>query len=141
MRISAPLVALLLLLVCGSPALAQEVQKPESTIGLMSFKFVRGLTNVVTAVVELPKQTYLTIRDEGGIGYVIGPMKGVGMTALRAVGGAAEMVFFVVPQPGSYDPILDPDFVWNGWEDHRAASFHEPAAAPQQPPPAEPKGE
>ena len=82
----------------------------------MSFKFARGLANVTTSIVELPKQSYLTVRDRGSVGYVIGPLKGIGMTVYRAVIGAVETVFFMVPQPGYYDPMVNPDFVWNGWE-------------------------
>jgi putative exosortase-associated protein (TIGR04073 family) len=83
----------------------------------MAFKFTRGITNVATSVVEVPKQSYLTVRDQGAVGCVIGPMKGLGMTMYRTLIGTIETIFFLVPQPGYYDPMIDPDFVWNGWGD------------------------
>jgi putative exosortase-associated protein (TIGR04073 family) len=116
MRLPAMIGTLLLLVSFSVSCLAQEESKPEFVAGKMSVKFVRGITNVATSVVELPKQTYLTVRDEGAVGYIIGPLKGIGMTVLRALGGAAETVFFLVPQPGYYDPVMNPDYVWNGWE-------------------------
>ena len=39
------------------------------------------------------------------------------MTLYRAFTGIIETVFFLVPQPGYYDPMIDPEFVWNGWEE------------------------
>ena len=114
------------------PCFAQEEVKPEWIVGKMSMKFVRGITNVATSVVELPKQTYLTIRDEGAIGYAIGPLKGIGMTVLRALGGAAETVFFLVPQPGYYDPIMNPPYVWEGWEPKGVRSFEEEETGKQE---------
>lgn len=119
MRIFAALVPLLLLLCCATPGFAQEEQKPEAIVEKMAFKLARGLANVTTSIVELPKQSYLTVRDRGNAGYVIGPLKGIGMTLYRALMGTAETVFFLVPQPGYYDPMIDPDYVWNGWEEKR----------------------
>ncbi len=117
---SAVLALTLLMLVVASPCLAIEAQKPEAIADKMAFKFARGITNVATAIVEIPKQSYLTVRDRGGVGYVVGPLKGLGMTFYRGLVGVAETVFFMVPQPGYYDPMIDPDYVWKGWEDRRA---------------------
>ena len=108
------------------PATAAEMPKPESIAEKMSFKLVRGVTNFATSIVELPKQTILTARNHGTIGYVVGPIKGVGMTLYRCFIGLTETVFFMVPQPGYYDPMIDPEFVWQGWDEQRAET------APQQ---------
>ena len=101
------------------PAFANEMPKPESIAEKMSFKLVRGATNFFTSIVELPKQTILTARNHGTVGYVVGPIKGVGMTFYRAFIGVTETIFFMVPQPGYYDPMIDPEFVWQGWDDQR----------------------
>jgi putative exosortase-associated protein (TIGR04073 family) len=103
----------------ASSAFAQETQRSEVIVEKMAFKFVRGVTNAATSIVELPKQSYLTIRDRGAVGYVIGPLKGIGMTIYRAFTGVVETTFFLVPQPGYYDSMISPDFVWKGWEDVR----------------------
>jgi putative exosortase-associated protein (TIGR04073 family) len=109
-----------------SPVFAQDAPRSELIVEKMSFKLVRGITNMVTAIAELPKQSYLTVRDRGAIGYVVGPIKGIGMTAYRAFIGAAETIFFLVPQPGYYDPMIDPDYVWKGWEEQRVAQPAQP---------------
>jgi putative exosortase-associated protein (TIGR04073 family) len=101
------------------PAFASEMPKPEAIAEKMSFKLVRGTTNFFTSIVELPKQTILTGRNHGAVGYVVGPLKGVGMTFYRAFIGLTEAVFFLVPQPGYYDPMMEPEFVWQGWDDQR----------------------
>jgi putative exosortase-associated protein (TIGR04073 family) len=98
------------------PAFATETPKPESIAEKMSFKLVRGMTNIATSIVELPKQTYLTGRTHGAVGYVVGPIKGTVMTLYRGLIGLTETLFFLVPQPGYYDPMIDPEFVWKGWE-------------------------
>ena len=110
---------LLISMILTVGAYAQETQRSEVIVEKMASKFVRGVTNMVTSVVELPKQTYLTARDRGAVGYVIGPLKGIGMTAYRAFTGAVETAFFLVPQPGYYDSMITPDFVWKGWEENR----------------------
>ena len=95
----------------------------------MSFKLARGVTNIATCIAEIPKQTYLTTQARGTIGYVIGPMKGIGMTLYRGFTGAIDTVFFLVPQPGYYDPMIDPEFVWKGWEEARYDRSKEAEAA------------
>jgi putative exosortase-associated protein (TIGR04073 family) len=126
-------VAILLNFLVAMPAFASEMPKPESIAEKMSFKLVRGATNFVTAIVELPKQTILTGRNHGAVGYVVGPIKGVGMTLYRGLIGLTEAVFFLVPQPGYYDPMMDPEFVWQGWDEQRATlPSSEEAAMPQE---------
>ncbi len=139
MRIVAVVISLLVLVGITTPCRAQEVVKPESIVEKMSFKFARGLANVATSIVELPKQTYLTVRDRGGVGYVIGPLKGIGMTVYRAVMGGVETIFFMVPQPGYFDPMVDPEFVWKGWEPKRPEPVK--AQLPEQDTPSEKKGD
>jgi putative exosortase-associated protein (TIGR04073 family) len=117
-----PCIAFLTLLIvvgCIFPAFAQETQRPDVIVEKMSFKLARGFTNAATCIVEVPKQIYLTGRDRGAVGYAIGPLKGIGMTLYRAFAGVTETVLFLVPQPGYYDSMIDPDFVWKGWEDNR----------------------
>jgi len=127
--------AISILLLLTIPAFAADMPKPESIAEKMSFKLVRGVTNFATAIVELPKQTILTVQNHGAVGYVVGPIKGVGMTLYRGFIGLTETVFFLVPQPGYYDPMIDPEFVWQGWENPRADA----ATQPGEQPPAQPK--
>lgn len=107
----------LLCLILITPASAQESQPPAAIVEKMAFKLTRGLTNVATCIAEIPKQTTNSIRDRGNVGYVIGPLKGFGMTLYRGLIGGMEAIFFMVPQPGYYDPMVDPEYVWQGWGD------------------------
>jgi putative exosortase-associated protein (TIGR04073 family) len=100
-------------------AFAADMPKPESFAEKMTFKLARGVTNIVTSPAEIPKQIVLTGRNHGAIGYVLGPFKGIGMTAYRCFIGMAETVLFMVPQPGYYDPMMDPEYVWQGWQDNK----------------------
>jgi putative exosortase-associated protein (TIGR04073 family) len=114
--------AFLFAFVALSSAPASADQQPEMIAQKMAVKLVRGVTNTFTSIVELPKQTILTGREMGPVGYVVGPIKGIGMTFYRGLIGVVETVFCMVPQPGYYDPMMDPEFVWQGWEPKRDTS-------------------
>ena len=105
--------------VVSGPGRALADQQPEVIVEKMAVKLVRGVTNTFTSIIELPKQTILTGREMGPVGYIVGPVKGVGMTLYRAVIGITEAVFCMVPQPGYYDPMIDPEYVWQGWAPKR----------------------
>jgi putative exosortase-associated protein (TIGR04073 family) len=116
-----PLLLLAVLLIMPLSAFAE--QQPEMIAEKMAIKFSRGVANTFTGIVELPKQTILTGRDMGVVGYVVvGPLKGIGMTLYRTLIGFTEAIFFAVPQPGYYDPTIDPAYVWQGWEPKRDTS-------------------
>jgi putative exosortase-associated protein (TIGR04073 family) len=99
--------------------LAYADQQPEMVAEKMAIKLTRGVANALTSFVELPKQTILTGRDMGAAGYIIGPIKGAAMTMYRGVIGIVEAFACMVPQPGYYDPMIDPAYVWQGWEPKR----------------------
>lgn len=116
-----PLLLLAALLIVPISAFAEP--QPEMITEKMAVKLSRGVANTFTGVAELPKQIILTGRDMGALGYVvIGPLKGLGMTFYRTFIGLTETVFFLVPQPGYYDPMLSPVYVWEGWEPKRDTS-------------------
>jgi len=114
--------ALLIVFLLAAPLAAVAEQQPELIVEKMAVKFTRGVANTFTSIVELPKQTILTVRDMGAPGYVVGPVKGVGMTLYRGLIGLSEAIFCAVPQPGYYDPMIDPPYVWQGWESKRDTS-------------------
>lgn len=116
-----PLLLLAVLLILPISAFAEP--QPEMIAEKMSIKLSRGVANTFTGIAELPKQTILTGRDMGAIGYVVvGPLKGIGMTLYRTFIGLTETIFFAVPQPGYYDPMIAPTYVWEGWEPKRDTS-------------------
>jgi len=129
MRFCAALILIVSALLVTSPVFANE-QKPDAIAEKMSFKLVRGVTNFFTSVVEIPKQTMITARNHGNVGYVVGPIKGVGMFLYRGFIGLTETVFFMVPQPGYYEPMMDPEFVWQDWKDTKDPSIQQSAIQP-----------
>lgn len=111
-------IAVLVMLISVPPASGDEFRTPEdssaqSVVSGMANKGARGIANVATGILELPKQIYITGRDEGPVKAVfIGPLKGIGMTLVRTLAGVGELATFFVPSPGFYDPFLDPPYVW-----------------------------
>ena len=130
MRTKAALLSLLLFSLLVPPAFAQDGQQPEAITEKMAFKLVRGVANVATSLGEIPKQSYLMVRDRGGIGYVVGPLKGMGMAFYRLFVGVTETAFFLVPQPGYYDSMINPEYVWQGWEEKQVEPRRQVAAEP-----------
>lgn len=131
-------IAISLLTVVTVPAFAADTPRPDSIAEKMSFKLVRGVTNFATAIVEIPKQTILTAENHGEIGYLVGPIKGIGMALYRGLIGVTETVFFMVPQPGYYDPMMDPEFVWQDWDSGKAKNGSPQSKAAPAPAPASP---
>lgn len=90
-----------------------ETASPQDIVEGMATKGVRGVANILTGWVEIPKQIYVTGKETGWLrGSVIGPLKGIGMTVVRTVSGAGELLTFFVAYPGFYDPWIEPRFVW-----------------------------
>jgi putative exosortase-associated protein (TIGR04073 family) len=113
-----PLLLLAVLLVMPLSSYAEQL--PETIAEKMAIKFSRGVANTFTGIAEIPKQTVLTGREMGTLGYVVvGPLKGIGMSFYRTLIGMTETIFFAVPQPGYYDPTIEPAYVWEGWPSKR----------------------
>jgi putative exosortase-associated protein (TIGR04073 family) len=91
-------------------------------------KIGRGLANIFSGWIELPKNIYETSVEENVLsGITMGLAKGVGMTIVRTGAGVYETVTFPFPIPEDYQPVLEPEFVFS-------EESSEPAeeAAPQQ---------
>ena len=76
-------------------------------------KLMRGVVNVATGWLEMPKQVYRTFRDEGAIrGIFKGPIEGLGMFIVRSAAGAYEILTFPIPVPAGYEPMFQPEYIW-----------------------------
>ena len=76
-------------------------------------KLGRGLGNILTGWVELPKNIYDTSVQQNVLaGLTMGLAKGVGMTIVRTGAGAYETVTFPFPLPENYKPLIEPEFVF-----------------------------
>ena len=86
---------------------------PQEVVDGMANKLARGVANIATGWLEIPKQIYLTCKEDGyAKGLTVGPLKGIGMTLVRTAAGLGETVTFPVAYPGFYDPFFDPSYVW-----------------------------
>jgi len=85
----------------------------ESLGEMCGHKFVRGLTNVVTGVGEIPRQMVISYKNDGPALFVpVGFFTGIFMTVGRTAYGAVETATFIAPLDGTYDSLLKPAFVW-----------------------------
>src|SRR3989338_10505715 len=77
----------------------------------------RGLTNVLTSWIELPKQMHMGSQESNPVsGLAWGLIKGAGLTLLRLGMGVYEAVTFPVPYPkefaSPYDMMELTDYAW-----------------------------
>jgi len=109
-KVTAATVLILCIAAVALPAFAQE----GSAIEKMGKKLGRGIVNVVTGWVELPKNIYDTSVETNNplMGITYGTLKGVGMTVVRTGAGAYDVVTFLFPIPQNYQPVLKPEFVF-----------------------------
>jgi putative exosortase-associated protein (TIGR04073 family) len=86
--------------------------KAESLLEQSGKKLLRGVVNVITGWVELPKNIYDTsIETNNPIkGITYGSLKGLGMTIVRTGVGAYDVVTFMIPVPK--ETLLEPEFVF-----------------------------
>jgi putative exosortase-associated protein (TIGR04073 family) len=80
----------------------------------MGKKLARGLANVLTGWVEIPKNVYDTsVEDNIFSGLTVGLVKGLGMAIVRTGAGVYETVTFPFPIPEDFAPVLEPEFVFS----------------------------
>ncbi len=79
-----------------------------------SRKLGRGLANMVTAPMELLRESYLTGSKDGGIaGATVGVVRGIGSTIAREGAGIVEVLTFYTPAPTpDFQPMIKPEFVF-----------------------------
>ena len=76
-------------------------------------KLGRGVANVLTGWVEIPKNVYNTSRDENAFtGMTLGLARGIGLTIVRTGAGLFEAATFPFPVPENYKPVLEPEYVF-----------------------------
>ena len=80
-------------------------------------KMGRGVVNVLTGWIELPKQIHLGSQAENPVtGFGWGLVKGAGLTVLRGGVGIYEALTFPLPYPkhfaSPYEQMEMPDYAW-----------------------------
>lgn len=91
---------------------AGEVERENSDVNKMFHKLGRGVVNVLTGWLEIPKQTAKEWRrTDPFTGTVLGVVKGVVWGIARTFAGFYEIISFPFPIPSNYEPIMEPEFV------------------------------
>lgn len=104
----------------------QRPVEGEALVGMMGFKFVRGLTNIITGVGEIPRQIIISSRyDDSALSVPTGFFTGIFMTVARITYGGVEVITFLFPLEGTYDSLLAPQFVWGPIE-NKICTFGQP---------------
>jgi putative exosortase-associated protein (TIGR04073 family) len=97
------------------PAFAGLLYNKDDSNGTKIMKKLgRGLLNSVTCWMELPLAwvDYADQRDPF-TAVVFGTADGIVKSVDRAAGGVYETVFFAVPSPRYYKPVLDPETLFD----------------------------
>lgn len=77
-------------------------------------KLGRGAINVFTGWVEIPKRIADTTAEQGAwSGWTWGVLRGIGHGFIRTVAGFYEVFTFPFPAPSGYQPVLEPEYVFN----------------------------
>lgn len=74
-------------------------------------KLGRGITNIATGWIEIPKEISKEVRDSDIGAFIIAPFKGFGKAIARTLAGALETVTFIIPLPRHYESVIEPPLV------------------------------
>lgn len=97
--------------VLGLPALAAA----DEVVGQRTAgdKLGRGLANVFLSFIEVPRNVHNTTQEHSLLeGWTVGLGKGLGYMAMRVGVGLYEIVTFPFPLPKDYQPVIQPEYVW-----------------------------
>ncbi len=105
------------MLVAVSPAAdtlapSTDLDRRQSQSDLMLHKLGRGIVNVLTCWVEVPRNiAHEWERTDPATGFVLGTVKGIGWGFTRFATGVYDTFTFPFPVPPGYASLLDPEFV------------------------------
>ena len=79
-------------------------------------KLGRGIANLLTGWIEIPKEMIALKESEGDIsGLLVGPFSGLWKALVRTSAGAYEIVTFPFPFPVDYEPVVEPEYVLSNY--------------------------
>ena len=99
------------------PALSQAVEYTAAR------KAGRGLAAMTTGFLEIPGNMVAESREHGaGAGIPLGFVFGLGKLVVRELVGVYEFLSAPFEAPAGFEPIIEPEFPWDYFEDDSAHS-------------------
>ena len=95
-----------------SSTMQEDVYRENSDIDKMFHKLGRGVVNIFTGWIEVPKNIAQEWRKTDPFtGTVVGLIKGIGWGVARTFAGFYEVISFPFPVPKNYEAIMEPEFI------------------------------
>lgn len=89
-----------------------DLYREQSDFGKMFHKLGRGVVNVFTCWIEIPKNIAKEWSQyDPFTGFILGTCKGFAWGAGRLATGLYDTVTFPLPIPKGYVPLIEPEFV------------------------------
>lgn len=80
-------------------------------------KLTRGVVNIFTGWVEIPKRIHETSQTSGAAaGFTWGLLRGFGYGFIRTAAGFYETFTFPFPAPPGYASVIEPEYVFTSDE-------------------------
>jgi putative exosortase-associated protein (TIGR04073 family) len=90
----------------------EDVYRENTDIDKIFTKLGRGVVNVLTGWVEIPRNIAKEWRrTDPFTGTVIGLFRGLGWAVARTFAGFYEIISFPFPVPRNYEPIMQPEYI------------------------------
>ena len=107
--VAAGLLVAIGMLAGAGPAAAEPMEA-----GKACTKLTRGVINIVTGWVEIPKRVSETSQTSGSAaGFTWGILRGIGHGFIRTAAGFYELFTFPFPAPPGYAPVIQPEYVFS----------------------------
>ena len=89
-----------------------DLYRSKSESANMMHKLGRGIVNVLTGWIEIPKNIAVEWKKTDPFsGFVVGAVKGFGWTWGRTLSGAYDVFTFPLPIPEDYKSLMEPEFI------------------------------
>lgn len=99
----------------ASAAAMDETQGGPSYVSGSLGKLGRGIANVATCPIELPRTIEkVTLKDGYVAGATVGILQGAWRTVLRGLVGVFEVITFPAEVPEGFKPLIRPEFAFGG---------------------------
>lgn len=108
------LAALLTVTLCVGIVAAQDAPQETGAKNMqtMAKNMGRGVMNLLTCWMEVPRNLWLETTRNPYYGYIVGVSDGAFLATARAFSGATDVVTFGLTGPGMHSDAF-PDFIWD----------------------------